>query len=117
MCSAAFAFRQSNHLSSSQRRFFHIIDMMVVGIVYTIALYVMISGGLKSVGKFAMTMVPFMCIFYILAGLFIMFRNAPQIPAMFKLVFDSAFNGTAAAGGFMGASVSLAINSGRKSTI
>ena len=41
------------------------IDMMVVGIVYTIALYVMISGGLKSVGKFAMTMVPFMCIFYI----------------------------------------------------
>ena len=34
------------------------IDMMVVGIVYTIALYVMISGGLKSVGKFAMTMVP-----------------------------------------------------------
>ena len=88
------------------------IDMMVVGIVYTIALYVMISGGLKSVGKFAMTMVPFMCIFYILAGLFIMFRNAPQIPAMFKLVFDSAFNGTAAAGGFMGASVSLAIKTG-----
>ena len=86
--------------------------MLVVGIVYTIALYVMISGGLKSVGKFAMTMVPFMCIFYILAGLFIMFRNAPQIPAMFKLVFDSAFNGTAAAGGFMGASVSLAIKTG-----
>ena len=87
-------------------------DMMLIGVIYTVALYVMISGGLKSVGKFAMSMVPFMCVFYILGGLFIMFRNVGQIPGMFKLIFDSAFSGTAAAGGFMGASVSLAIQTG-----
>lgn len=81
--------------------------MIPVGIIYTLALYVMISGGLKSVGKFAMKMVPFMCVFYILAGLYIAVINIGQLPEMFALIFNSAFNGTAALGGFMGASVSL----------
>lgn len=87
-------------------------SMIAVGIVYTVALYVMISGGLKSVGKFAMKMVPFMCIFYLLAGLFIIGRNIVAVPAVFALIFKSAFTGTAALGGFIGASVSLAIKTG-----
>ena len=102
---------QTYTVSEAVANTFHL-DMLVVGVVYTIALYVMISGGLKSVGKFAMAMVPFMCIFYILGGLFIMLCNFTQIPAMFKLIFESAFSGSAAAGGFMGASVSLAIKTG-----
>lgn len=88
------------------------IGMIPVGIVYTIALYVMISGGLKSVGRFASKMVPFMCILYLGSGLFIIASNASAIPGVFALIFQSAFNGTAALGGFMGASVSLAIQTG-----
>lgn len=91
--------------------------MIPVGIIYTLALYVMISGGLKSVGKFAMKMVPFMCVFYILAGLYIAVINIGQLPEMFALIFNSAFNGTAALGGFMGASVSLAIKTGMSRSV
>ena len=88
------------------------IGMIPVGIVYTLALYVLISGGLKSVGRFASKLVPFMCIFYLGAGLFIIARNAPAIPGVIGLIFQSAFTGTAALGGFMGASISLAIKTG-----
>lgn len=88
------------------------IGMIPVGIVYTLALYVLISGGLKSVGRFASKLVPFMCIFYLGAGLFIIARNAPSIPGVIGLIFQSAFTGTAALGGFMGASISLAIKTG-----
>lgn len=88
------------------------IGLIPVGIVYTIALYVMISGGLKSVGLFASKMVPFMCILYLVSGLFIIATNISAIPGVIGLIFQSAFNGTAALGGFMGASVSLAIRTG-----
>lgn len=87
-------------------------SMIGVGVVYTAALYVMISGGLKSVGKFAMKMVPFMCAFYLLAGIFIIFRNIGEVPGVFALIFQSAFSGAAALGGFIGASVTLAIKTG-----
>jgi len=88
------------------------IGMIPVGIVYTIALYVMISGGLKSVGRFASKLVPFMCIFYLGAGLFIIVKNISAVPGVIGLIFQGAFTGTAALGGFMGASVSLAIKTG-----
>ncbi|WP_206458808.1 alanine/glycine:cation symporter family protein [Anaerovorax sp. IOR16] len=88
------------------------LGMIGVGIVYTIALYVMISGGLKSVGKFAIKMVPFMCAFYLLGGLFIILKNIADVPGVIGLIFHSAFSGTAAFGGFMGASVTLAIKTG-----
>ncbi|WP_324822644.1 sodium:alanine symporter family protein [Sinanaerobacter sp. ZZT-01] len=88
------------------------LGMIGVGIVYTIALYVMISGGLKSVGKFASKMVPFMCAFYLLGGLFIILKNVGMLPSVVGLIFQSAFSGSAAFGGFMGASVTLAIKTG-----
>ena len=88
------------------------ISMIGVGVFYTIALYIMIGGGLKSVGRFATVLVPFMCIFYIAGGLFIVAINFADFPAMMSLIMDGAFNGTAATGGFVGAGVSLAIKSG-----
>lgn len=86
--------------------------MIGVGIVYTAALYVMISGGLRSVGKFAIKMVPFMCIFYLGAGIFIIIKNMGALPGVVGMIFESAFTGSAALGGFMGASVSMAMKTG-----
>lgn len=88
------------------------IKMMTVGVIYTLALYFMISGGFKTLGKIAMILVPFMCIFYILGGMFIILKNITVLPSAFKLIFESAFTGTAAAGGFMGAAVTQAVKVG-----
>ncbi|MEG1602599.1 MAG: amino acid carrier protein [Cloacibacillus sp.] len=88
------------------------LKLMTVGVVYTIALYAMISGGMKQLGKIALMLVPFMCIFYLAGGIFILLRNVAEIPAAFSLIFKNAFTGTAALGGFMGAAVTQAIKVG-----
>lgn len=93
------------------------LGMVTIGVIYTIALYVMISGGMKSVGKFAMKMVPFMCIFYLVAGLFIILKNLPIVPAALGMIFKGAFTGTAAMGGFVGSSISLAIKTGMSRSV
>jgi AGCS family alanine or glycine:cation symporter len=88
------------------------INMIVVSVVYTVFLYLMISGGLKSLGKIASILVPFMCIFYILGGLFIIGKNVALLPGVFGMIFSSAFTGTAAIGGFAGAAFTQIIKIG-----
>lgn len=88
------------------------ISLVTVGVIFTIVLYMMIAGGLPSLGKTASILVPFMCIFYLLGGLFIIIKNAGQLPHAFGLIFGSAFTGSAAVGGFIGASFSQAIKIG-----
>lgn len=87
-------------------------SLIPVGLVFTVLLYVMISGGLKGLGRIAGKLVPFMCIFYIVAGLIIIISNIGNLPNVFGLIFGSAFTGTAAFGGFAGAAFKLAIQSG-----
>jgi len=88
------------------------INMITVSIVYTILLYLMISGGLPSLGKIAAKIVPFMCVFYILGGIFIILKNFSQLPGTLGLIFSSAFSGTAALGGFAGAAFAQVIKVG-----
>ncbi len=88
------------------------VNMILVSVVYTVLLYIMISGGLTSVGKIASKLVPFMCLFYILGGLFIILKNINMIPSTIQLIFEGAFSGTAAFGGFAGAGFSQVIKIG-----
>ncbi len=88
------------------------VSMIHVSVIYTVLLYLMISGGLPALGKIAARLVPFMCLFYILGGLFIILLNVELLPATFSLIFDGAFSGTAAAGGFAGAAFSKVIKIG-----
>ena len=92
-------------------------NMNIVGIIYTIALYIMISGGMKQIGRIASILVPIMVIFYIVGGGVIIVSNISNIPEAFKLIFNSAFTGTAAFGGFAGASFKLAITSGMSRSV
>lgn len=87
-------------------------EMLATAIVFTIVLYVMISGGLKRVGRWATILVPFMCLFYLIGGIIIVFKNISVLPECFRLIFDGAFNGTAAVGGFAGATMTVALKTG-----
>lgn len=91
--------------------------MISVAVFYTIVLYIMISGGVSSLGRIASKLVPFMCIFYLLGGVFILMKNITALPGVFGLIFGSAFTGTAAAGGFLGASFSQAIKLGMSRSV
>ncbi|WP_242847960.1 alanine/glycine:cation symporter family protein [Inediibacterium massiliense] len=93
------------------------INMITSGIIYTVLLYIMIAGGLTSLGKIASILVPFMVLFYLSSGLFIIFKNIVQLPYAFELIFKSAFTGTAATGGFAGAAFSQAIKVGMSRSV
>ena len=56
--------------------------------------------------------VPFMAVLYLLTTVGILIAFADQLPAAFASVIDGAFTGTAATGGFLGASVMMAMRNG-----
>lgn len=92
-------------------------SMVAVAVFYTIVLYMMISGGVSSLGRIAAKLVPFMCIFYLVGGIVIIFKNISELPGAIGLIFGSAFTGTAAAGGFVGATFAQAIKLGMSRSV
>ncbi len=82
------------------------------GLIVAGAVFIVIIGGIKSIGNLAEKIVPFMAITYLLLGGAALALNIEDLPAAFVLIFDSAFNGAAATGGFLGAGVMMAIRAG-----
>lgn len=87
-------------------------DPWVTGIITAIFVGVIILGGVKSIGGVSSVLVPVMAIFYLGAGLIIIFIHIDKVPEAFVQIMTSAFQGQAAAGGFLGASVMMAIQMG-----
>ncbi|MFS1468162.1 alanine/glycine:cation symporter family protein [Vibrio lentus] len=81
-------------------------------VVLTILVSVVTLGGIQSIAKVAGKVVPTMAIMYIVACLSVLVSNADQLLNAITLVVTSAFTNTAATGGFFGASIMLAIQSG-----
>lgn len=88
------------------------VKIIYASLFYIICNYILIIGGIKGLGKLAGKVVPFMCFFYILAALIIIILNIGNLPSALGLVFKSAFSGTAALGGFAGATFRLAVRQG-----
>jgi AGCS family alanine or glycine:cation symporter len=73
---------------------------------------VVILGGIKRIGEFTSVLVPFMAVVYLGGGLIIVVTHADALPAALRLVFEGAFSGNAAAGGFAGSTMMLALRYG-----
>ncbi|MFK7794895.1 MAG: alanine/glycine:cation symporter family protein [Gammaproteobacteria bacterium] len=102
---------QSNSVADALHTNFSI-DKKVTGAVIAVLAGLVILGGIKRIGSVAGKLVPFMAIAYILGSLFIIIGNIDAVPAAISLIVDSAFNGSAAAGGFAGAGIMIAIQMG-----
>jgi AGCS family alanine or glycine:cation symporter len=88
------------------------IDPLLTGAVLGVCTAAVIIGGVKKIGNVAAVMVPVMAVFYVCGCLAILVRFAGEVPGAFALVLRDAFTGTAATGGFVGATVMLAIQKG-----
>ena len=88
------------------------IPLWITGVVSMVIVGLVVLGGIKRIGAVAQTLVPFMCIAYVLAALVILVINYQNIPSSVLLIVDSAFNGHAAVGGFAGAAMIAAIQLG-----
>ena len=75
------------------------------GLIMSVAVGIVIVGGIKSIGKVASKIVPFMCVGYVLCVLYILYNEADQIPAAFQAIWDGAFNFQAGYGAFLGCMV------------
>lgn len=102
---------QANSVAASLQASFGV-DPSITGIVLAVITAAVILGGIKRIGEVTEWMVPFMAIFYLAGGLFILVRFAAEIPAALSLVFSSAFSGAAATGGFAGSTIMLAMRYG-----
>ncbi len=81
-------------------------------VVLTLLVAVVTLGGIQSIAKVAGKVVPTMAVMYIVACMSVLLSNADQLLDAVSLVITSAFTNTAATGGFLGASIMLAIQSG-----
>lgn len=88
------------------------LPIAVSALILTVLVALVTLGGIKSISRVSELIVPFMAVLYILGALAILLYNYKLIPQTIGLVISSAFNGTAATGGFLGAGVMLAIRSG-----
>jgi AGCS family alanine or glycine:cation symporter len=102
---------QSNAVSQILESNFHV-PTLVSGIVMSILVGVVLLGGIKRIAEVAGKLVPLMAVIYLLATMSILILNAAAVPAAVVLIVDTAFNGAAATGGFVGASIMLALQSG-----
>ena len=88
------------------------IPVVYTGIALTVVVAAVTIGGLKSIATVAAKVVPAMALLYFLTTVGIMIVFADQVPAAIATVLHSAFTPTAAQGGFLGATVMLAMRSG-----
>jgi AGCS family alanine or glycine:cation symporter len=102
---------QANSVAESLRASFNV-SPVLVGIVLVILTGVVTLGGIKRIADVTQVLVPFMAIFYLAGGGLILILRAGEIPDALRLVFEGAFSGTAAVGGFAGSTIMLAMRYG-----
>lgn len=88
------------------------IPKVVSGIVITILVALVIIGGIKRIAMVAERLVPTMIFVYFIFGFVVIVEHYAEIPNVFMLIFQFAFTPSAAVGGFLGATVSQAIQFG-----
>lgn len=81
-------------------------------VILTVFIAAITIGGLQSISKVASKVIPFMALLYIAISLGLVVMHLDGIPAAVALIIDSAFTGTAAAGGFAGSTIMMAMQNG-----
>lgn len=85
---------------------------VLIGLILMVLFGVIVIGGVKRLVKVTGVMVPFMGILYVLVAVVVLIINAKQIPAMFAMIFESAFDFKAIFGGFAGSAMMNGIKRG-----
>lgn len=87
-------------------------DPVITGVILAVIVAIVVFGGVKRIGQVTSYMVPFMAIFYILAGLAVIVLRIGDVPAVLVSIFSSAFRFEAVGGGVMGYAIMIAMRQG-----
>ena len=102
---------QSNSLAAGVEASFGVPTWMT-GLVLALLLGAVIIGGIRRIAAVTSKIVPFMGGLYTLGAFAVIASNIENVVPSFMSVFQSAFTGSAAAGGVLGASFAYAFNKG-----
>ena len=102
---------QSNGIATSIEATFGF-EPWIVGSILGILLALVILGGIQRIAAVTSKIVPLMAIVYLIGALAVIFANIENIGPSFMSVIQDAFTGSAAAGGFLGATLAYAFNRG-----
>jgi AGCS family alanine or glycine:cation symporter len=84
----------------------------VSGLVMAAITAAVILGGVKSIARVCEYLVPIMAVGYVIGCILILIKNAALLPQAFSDIFEGAFAGQAAVGGFTGAILKQTIQAG-----
>lgn len=85
---------------------------MLVGVILAVATGLVIWGGVHRIGFISSVIVPLMATAYILIGIVTMIMHAGEIPHVFAVIMENAFDFQAIAGGLAGSAVVIGIKRG-----
>ncbi len=88
------------------------VPKLATDVFLTVLIGAITIGGLQSIAKVAGKVIPFMAVMYIIISLGLILMNIDAVPAAVGLILESAFTGSAAAGGFAGSTIMMAMQNG-----
>ena len=92
---------QANSISSSLNQTFQIPTYITGAIIMVLSL-IIIVGGIQKISKVSSIVVPFMAVFYVIAGLIVIIGNISNVPSGVAMIFKYAFSPQAVSGGVLG---------------
>ena len=102
---------QINSIAVSMNSTFGLNRMLVGGILAVLLGFVII-GGIKRIAAVTEKLVPTMAIIYFIGAFAVILNNLGNLGPAFISIFADLFSGSAATGGFLGASIAFAFNKG-----
>ncbi len=86
----------------------------LIAFVFLLLILFAVSGGITRVGAISAAIIPLFVLMYVGMGLWVVFHNLHAIPGVLKEVFEGAFTGHAAMGGFIGSTLMKTMSQGIK---
>lgn len=102
---------QANSVADALKATFNV-PTWITGLALVVLTAMVILGGIKSIARVTEWLVPFMAVFYLIGALVVLVLCAGKLPHAFGLIFEGAFSGTAAVGGFAGSTMMMALRYG-----
>ena len=85
---------------------------VIAGLLVTLAVALVVIGGVKRIARVSQVVVPFMAVFYVLFAVILLVTHITAIPAAVVLIVKAAFCPQAALGGALGITMKQAIQLG-----
>ncbi|MFC3420121.1 alanine/glycine:cation symporter family protein [Salinicoccus hispanicus] len=102
---------QSNSIAGSMTNSFPV-QHWVIGAALVVLVGLVIFGGIRSIANVASAVVPFMALIYVGVAIVVVIMNIQEVPAMFGLIFRSAFGLEQQFGGIVGAMIAIGVQRG-----